>query len=105
MTLSSGIAGWCEYALLRKTLNKIIGNSGPGIVSVMTLYGAALSAALAGWGVKLLLSCFEPIHPVISGACILGIYATVYILTSSFFGISEAQKIVKRVFPLFKNRQ
>lgn len=105
MTLSSGIAGWCEYALLRKTLNRIIGNSGPGFLSVIALYGAALTAALAGWGGKLLIGYFGTIHPMISGAVILGIYTTVYFLASSLLGISEAQKIVKRVFPLFKNRQ
>jgi putative peptidoglycan lipid II flippase len=100
MTLSSGIAGWCEYALLRKTLNKIIGNSGPGFKSVITLYGAAFSAAVCGWGVKILIGQFKPIHPTVTGAVVLGAYTVVYFLTGSLFGIQEAQKMVSKVFSL-----
>ncbi|HEX2958996.1 MAG TPA: murein biosynthesis integral membrane protein MurJ [Chitinispirillaceae bacterium] len=97
MTLSSGIAGWIEYSLLRKSLNKIIGDSGPGLKPVLMLYSAAIVAALFGWGVKLLIAYFKPVHPIVSGAVILGTYVSAYFLASSFFGISEAKNIVKKV--------
>lgn len=97
MTLSSGIAGWIEFTLLRRSLNKIIGNSGPGHKSVLLLYGTAIVAALAGWGIKLLISHFHPVHPLISGAVILGVYVIVYFLAGSFFGITEAKRIVNKI--------
>ncbi len=102
MTLSSGIAGWIEYTLLRRSLNKTIGNSGPGFKSVLMLYCAALGAALLGWGVKLLINSFHPIHPLISGAAILGVYVFVYFLAASALGISEAKKMVNKVLSKFR---
>lgn len=97
MTLSSGIAGWIEYTLLRRSLNKIIGDSGPGFKQVIVLYSAAILAALFGWGVKLLIAWFYPVHPIVSGAVILGAYVSTYFLASSFFGISESKKIVNKI--------
>lgn len=97
MTLSSGIAGWIEYTLLRKSLNNIIGSSGPGFKSILMLYSAAIVAAFFGWGVKLLINHIHPLHPIISGAVILGVYIVVYFLAGSFFGISEAKRVVSRV--------
>ncbi|NLD99252.1 MAG: murein biosynthesis integral membrane protein MurJ [Fibrobacter sp.] len=100
MTLSSGIAGWCEYTLLRKTLNKIIGSSGPGFKTVIMLYSAAISAAICGWGVKLLIGVIGPVHPAIAGVAILGVYGVVYFLAGSVIGIKESQQMVKRVFSM-----
>ncbi len=97
MTLSSGIAGWCEYMLLRRTLNRIIGDSGPGLRSVVKLYLAAMTGALFGWGVKLLIGRFPPVHPIISGVIILGVYALVYLLVGLTLGVKEAKGMVKRV--------
>jgi putative peptidoglycan lipid II flippase len=98
MTLSSGIAGWIEYTLLRKSLNKIIGDSGPGFKSVLLLYSAAIAAALSGWGIKMLINHFHPIHPLFSGAAILGVYVIVYFMAGSILGISEAKRVVNKVF-------
>jgi putative peptidoglycan lipid II flippase len=97
MTLSSGIAGWCEYVLLRRALNRIIGSSGPGIKSVVKLYCAASAGALCGWGAKFLIGYFPPLHPIISGVIILGLYGIVYFLTGSILGIKQAKGMMRRV--------
>jgi putative peptidoglycan lipid II flippase len=97
MTLSSGIAGWCEYTLLRRALNRIIGSSGPGIKSVVKLYCAAFAGALCGWGVKFTLGYFSPLHPIVSGVIILGLYGIVYFLAGSILGIKQAKGMMKRV--------
>lgn len=97
MTLSSGIAGWCEYTLLRRALNKIIGSSGPGVNAVVKFYSAAFAGALCAWGVKLLIGYFPPFHPIVSGVIILGVYAMVYFIAGSILGINEAKGMMKRI--------
>ncbi len=48
LTISFGIAGWLEFALLRRALNRRIGRTGLEAPFLAKLYGAALAAATAG---------------------------------------------------------
>ena len=64
------------------------------------LYSAAISAAICGWGVKLLIGVIGPVHPAIAGVAILGVYGVVYFLAGSVIGIKESQQMVKRVFSM-----
>src|SRR5687767_6415286 len=61
ITVASGIAGWAEFVLLRRSLNRRIGHSGlPLSYSAKLCVGALLGAALGG-GLKLVVWNWHPI--------------------------------------------
>jgi len=102
MTLSSGVAGWGEYYLLRRALSKIIGSTGTGISFIMKLYLAALIGAVCGWGVKILFGILHPVHPIVSGFFILGAYGVAYFVVSSLVGVKEARRIIGSVLRVMR---
>jgi putative peptidoglycan lipid II flippase len=75
LTVSAGIAGWIEFALLRRSLNRRIGSTGVRAALMAKLWLAAALAAAAAWGVKLAIGLSEPI---VSAVAILGVYCVVY---------------------------
>jgi putative peptidoglycan lipid II flippase len=99
LTASAGIAGWIEFALLRRTLNRRIGKTGLAGSYVIKLWLAALVAAGIGWGLKLLVG---NLHPIPLAAVVLGGYGVSYFAITSALGISASQAIVGRLFRLVK---
>jgi len=63
LTASAGVAGWIEFALLRRTLNRRIGRTGLSLTYVTKLWIAAASSAGVGWAIKLVIG---QRHPVIT---------------------------------------
>lgn len=55
LTASAGLSGWIEYLLLRRALQGRIGSTPLGLPYLVTLWGAAIVAAIIGWDVKLAL--------------------------------------------------
>src|SRR5213080_442584 len=53
LTASAGIAGWVEFALLRRKLNQRIGRTGLSLAYVTKLWIAAAGGAGVGWAIKL----------------------------------------------------
>jgi putative peptidoglycan lipid II flippase len=53
LTLSSGVAGWVEFTLLRRRLTTRIGRFGPPPGRLFRLWAAALVALTAAWAVAL----------------------------------------------------
>ena len=60
LTASAGIAGWVEFILLRRALNRRIGPTGLRASYTLRLYLCALLAAAAGWGTKWLVGRDRP---------------------------------------------
>ncbi|MDQ1640286.1 MAG: putative peptidoglycan lipid flippase [Pyrinomonadaceae bacterium] len=102
LTASAGIAGWIEFALLRRTLNRRIGKTGLAAGYVIKLWLAALVAAGIGWGLKLLVG---DLHPIPLAAIVLGGYGISYFAITSVLGIPASQAIVQRVLRLAKLRK
>ncbi len=50
LTGSAGVAGWVEFALLRRTLNRRIGSTGVPAALLARLWGSAALAAAGAWG-------------------------------------------------------
>ena len=48
----SGLAGWVEFALLRRSLNRRIGSTGVAPLVMTKLWIAAGLAAAAGWALR-----------------------------------------------------
>jgi putative peptidoglycan lipid II flippase len=93
LTASAGVAGWIEFALLRRTLNKRIGRTGLPLGFVAKLWLAAAVGAGVGWGIKLAIGTH---HPVIIAALVLLPYGLTYFAITSALGVSEANAVVGR---------
>ena len=88
LTAASGVAGWVEFALLRRALGRRIGTVGvaPGYVAL--LYGTAAVGAAAGWAILLPLTS---LHPVLRAGAVLGTFAATYLLITIALGVPEAR--------------
>ncbi|MDQ2974052.1 MAG: murein biosynthesis integral membrane protein MurJ [Acidobacteriota bacterium] len=99
LTASAGIAGWIEFALLRRTLNRRIGPTGLQASFVIKLWIAALLAADVGWALKLLL---PKLHPVPLAAVVLGSYGVAYFAVTFVLEIAEARPVIGRTLRLLR---
>jgi putative peptidoglycan lipid II flippase len=94
LTISSGIAGWVEFVLLRRSLNSRIGQTGLSLTYAAKLWLGALAGAAVGWGLKLLVLDW---HPIPLAIVVLGGYGLTYFGVGYLFGISQARLIIGRV--------
>jgi putative peptidoglycan lipid II flippase len=94
LTASAGIAGWVEFALLRRTLNRRIGRTGLPFGFVTKLWVGAAAGATVGWGLKLL---FIRLHPIPLAIIVLGSYGLVYFALTFAFGLPEARTVIGRI--------
>jgi putative peptidoglycan lipid II flippase len=85
LTGSAGIAGWVEFVLLRRKLNRRIGPSGLPFPFVVKLWTGAGLGAAAGWGVKLAIGQH---HPIIVAMFVVSAYGLVYFGITSAFGLA-----------------
>jgi putative peptidoglycan lipid II flippase len=102
LTASAGMAGWVEFLLLRRTLNRRIGQTGLPLSFMAKLWAAASLGALAAWGIKLLVG---QRHPAILAALVLVPYGLLYFGITSAMKLPEAQTLVGRVTRLLKRRR
>ncbi|MFZ0340157.1 MAG: murein biosynthesis integral membrane protein MurJ [Terracidiphilus sp.] len=86
LTVSAGIAGWVEFMLLRRGLQRVVGAVPSGRSRILRLWAVALFAALVGYGLKMAL----PFHqPLLVGPCVLIPYAAVYLGITQVMGIAS----------------
>jgi putative peptidoglycan lipid II flippase len=102
LTASAGVAGWIEFALLRRTLNRRIGRTGLSLGYVSKLWIAAIGGAGVGWAIKLLIG---QRYPVIVAALVLMPYGLTYFAISSALGLSEANAVVRRALRVIRIRR
>src|SRR3989441_1245093 len=95
LTASAGVAGWIEFALLRRSLNKRIGHTGLPIGYVLKLWLAAAVGAAVGWAIKLVIGGQ---HPVFVAGLVLVPYGLIYFAISSALGLPEAGCVGQRGF-------
>jgi putative peptidoglycan lipid II flippase len=94
LTASAGIAGWVEFTLLRRALNRRIGSTGVPAGLVARLWAAAMAAAAAAWGVKLALGGR---HPRTEGLAVLAVYGVLYFALTALFQVPECAALLRRV--------
>ncbi len=99
LTASAGIAGWIEFVLLRRTLNRRIGKTGLPLSFAAQLWLGAAVGAAAGWALKLLLG---GLHPVPMAVIVLGAYGLIYFAVTFGLGLPESQSVVRRVLRMLK---
>jgi putative peptidoglycan lipid II flippase len=104
LTASAGIAGWVEFYLLRREMDKRIGRTRLVPARTLRLWIAALVAAAIPWIYKLiadrgapLLSSHEAIvRTKLMALGLLAVYAVIYLGITAGFGIPEANHLVDR---------
>jgi putative peptidoglycan lipid II flippase len=101
MMVSSSLAGWVEYTLLRRSLNARIGRTGLAFSYTAKLFGSALAGVAVGWGLKLLVIRW---HPIPLAAVVLGGYGTTYFAVGYLLGLTQAKAILSRIFRILKIR-
>lgn len=94
LTASAGIAGWIEFALLRRQLNLRIGVTGVALGRVLRLWVAAGVAAAVAWGALVLAG---DRHPIILALVSLLPYGAVYLALTNLFGMEEAAALIRRL--------
>ncbi|MFN2491341.1 MAG: murein biosynthesis integral membrane protein MurJ [Pyrinomonadaceae bacterium] len=102
LTASAGVAGWVEFALLRRTLNQRIGRTGLRAGYVAKLWISAVLAADVGWAFKLWM---VNLHPIPLAVVVLGSYGVTYFGITFALGISESRSVIGRVLRLSKFRK
>jgi len=94
LTASAGLAGWLEFALLRRALVARIGHFPVGGATLARLWAAATMAAAAGFGIK---HALPPLHPIAVGAASLGAFGAVYLALAIALGVDEARDALRRL--------
>lgn len=94
LAVSTGIAGWLEFVLLRRALNRRIGRTGFPARLLVSLWGAAAVGAGVGWGAKLGIRLEQPL---LTGLLTLGSYGAVYLGLALALGVEEARWAVERL--------
>ena len=99
LTASAGVAGWVEFTLLRRTLNRRIGSTGLPLSLVARLWASAAVGAVAGWAVKLPLEGVAISHhrAQIVAVPILGAYSLTYFAATYLLGVEECVRTLGRV--------
>ncbi len=92
LTISAGIAGWVEFALLRRELNRRIGQTGLRAVFVARLWLAAAVSAAVAWGVKLAMGTE---HPILLAFAAFAPFGVAYFAVTSAMGVPEARTIIR----------
>ncbi len=93
LTLSAGVAGWVEFVLLRRGLERRIGVVPYSITQVLKMWAAAILAAAAGFSIKLAL---HGRGPLLVGACVLVPYGVLYFGLTHAFGIPSVESVLRR---------
>ena len=109
LTASAGLAGWVEFYLLRREMDKRIGRTRLVPARMVRLWGAALAGAAVPWAYKLvadrgapILSAHEAAVPSkLMALALLGVYGLTYLGITAAFGIPEAKNVFDRGRRLF----
>jgi putative peptidoglycan lipid II flippase len=94
LTVSAGIAGWLEFSLLRRALNRQIGRTGIPRGLMARLWAGAAGGAIAGAVVKLAL---QEQHPLVLALFSLGIYGVAYFTITAELGVPESRRLLARI--------
>ncbi len=94
LTVSAGIAGWVEFVLLRRALNKRIGWTGLHSRFLTQLWAMALAASVVGFVIK---THAMFLGPRIGGLAVLGAFGLVYMGLAWCLEVSELQPLLNRI--------
>lgn len=91
LMLGGGMAGWLEFALLKRSLERRLGPLRVGGRRVAALWGMAAMAAVIAW-VPLAAGVLQW-QPLAGGLLVLAVFGTAYLAVSWILGVPEARHI------------
>ena len=94
LTASAGLAGWIEFHLLRRKMNRKLGPTGVSVSMMAKLWSAASLAALAAYVVEHYLSDHGPI---ITAMFVLSTYGVAYFAVTFLLRIKVCVEVVGKV--------
>ena len=97
LTLAAGIAGWTEFALLRRGLRKRIGALPVMLPQLLRLWACAMLAAVATWGVRLPWLGRSGVPERLQALALLVVFAAAYGLSGLALKVPEAVAIWKSI--------
>jgi putative peptidoglycan lipid II flippase len=99
LTASAGVAGWIEFALLRRGIARRIGKVDVPAGLLARLWVAALGAGAAGIGIRFLFAGLPAsrIAALVKAAAVFGTFGAVYLLLTLALEVPEAAAMVRRV--------
>jgi len=95
LTVSAGMAGWMEFYLLRRALNKKIGVTGLPIPLQAKLWSMAVLSAVIGLGLKFLMGTGP--HIIIRAGLVLIVFGIVYFSLGYALRIEQARQLLEKV--------
>jgi putative peptidoglycan lipid II flippase len=93
LTATAGLAGWLEFLLLKRALDRRIGHVAVGGGTMGRAWAAALVGVAPAWTLHRLAAIRQP---VLAGAVVLGVYGAGYLAAAHAFGLPEARRLVRR---------
>jgi putative peptidoglycan lipid II flippase len=102
LAVGAGVAAWLEWYLLRRALRRRMGGVGAGAAPLARMFGAAVAAAAAGWGVRLLL---PPLNSILLGILILGAFGVTYLAIAAALKLEETRTVLSRVDGLLRRNR
>ena len=102
ITIGAGLAGWLEFALLRRAIARKLGEVDLSARTQIVLWGAAILAAALAWGARWI-NAEAPM--LVRTGLVLGIYGMTYFLVTWKAGIPEAVALRDRIFRQRKGRR
>ncbi len=94
LTASAGIAGWVEFLLLQRGLNRRIGSSGAPARYLALLWTAAAGGAAAGYA---LYAATPTLGPILRAVAVLTPFGAGYLILTFGFGLPEARALLGRL--------
>jgi putative peptidoglycan lipid II flippase len=101
LTASAGVAGWVEFVLLRRSLNKRIGRTGLPFDFVMKLWSGAVAGAALGWALKFIIGHR---HPIIVASLVLVPYGLCYFGVTALLRIDESNAVFRRALRIVRGK-
>ena len=102
LAASAGVAGWIEFALLRRSLARRIGGVHLAVSFIAQLWGAAALAAGLGW---LLKPFTRALPPSIAAVIVLGVYGLAYFALLAAAGNENARGLVRRARRIVRQKR
>jgi putative peptidoglycan lipid II flippase len=104
LTASAGLAGWVEFYLLRREMDRRIGRTRLIPARMARLWGAAILGAMIPWAYKLVMDRGAPLLSVhqaavgskLTALILLAAYGLTYLAITAAFGIPEATNVIDR---------
>lgn len=110
LTASAGLAGWVEFYLLRRELDRRIGRTRLIPARMTRIWAAAVAAATLPWIYKVVMDRGNPIFSAhenvvqskLEALVLLAVYGLTYVALTAAFKIPEAQIVINRAKRVLK---